>query len=281
MMPNESPENLRWLQIRHLASEKRVCEVAQRLREIDVDFLLIKGLAASRYYSEPWRRFYSDIDICVSREEFDRRTEILETVEGLGVDLHCELRDLDQVPWDVLLERAENFEIDGVEITAPCREDHLRILTTHWLNDGGRRVDKLADLYQCVTTGDSFDWNVCLADISEVRKDWVAKGIGALKEFMDLEIPGNPFTPEELHLPSWFVDTVRREARREGIKPLAFADSLKGVLRELKSKFPPNPIQSAIEAGVPLEDGIPRVAQLRSLFARTRYFLKFFVLRMR
>lgn len=109
----------------------------------------------------------------------------------------------------------------------------------------------------------------------------MSKALGALKEFLKLEISGHPFTEEELRLPRWFVEAIDQESQRDGIKPLAFADSPGAFLRELRSKFPPNPIQSAIEAGVPIEDPIPRGAQLRSLFARTRYFLKFFILRIR
>jgi len=275
-------QNKEWLRLRYGASETRVAEVFSRLETLGVGALLIKGLAVARYYPDPSTRFFSDIDICIPENARNNQREVVAGLSGLGVDLHLGFKTLDEIPWEIVRQRADRFEVAGVTVNAPRREDHFRILATHWLNDGGRRVDKLLDLYHCATSSpEGFDWSLCIGDLTPERRNWVAKGIGALKEFMDLEIPGNPFTPEELHLPSWFVDTVRREARREGIKPLAFADSLKGVLRELKSKFPPNPIQSAIEAGVPLEDGIPRVAQLRSLFARTGYFLKFFVLRMR
>jgi hypothetical protein len=281
MMPNEFPENLKWLQIRHLASERRVAEAGLRLRENGVDFLLIKGLAASRYYPEPWKRFFSDIDICVSREDFENRTQIQETLQGLGVDLHCELRNLDELPWSVVLERAEPFEVSGVEIKAPCREDHFRILTTHWLNDGGRRVDKLEDLYQCVTTADSFDWNLCLADLTKVRRDWVAKGIGAAELFLDKNFPRHPFSKSDIQLPNWFVTTVKKESSRADIKPIAFAASLLGFLRELKSKLPPNPIQATIETNRKFQQHPPRIAQLQSLLGRTKYFFRFFVLRNR
>jgi len=275
-------QNKEWLRLRYIASETRVADAFSRLERLGVEALLIKGLAVARYYPDPSTRFFSDIDISVSSDAHDIRREIVAGLSGLGVDLHLGFKTLDEIPWETVRQRADRFEVAGVTVNAPRREDHFRILATHWLNDGGRRVDKLLDLYHCATSSpEGFDWSLCIGDLTQERRNWMAKGLGALKEFMKLEVSGHPFKDDELQLPSWFVDTVRRESQREGIRPLVFADSPQGLLRELRSKFPPNPIQSAIEAGVPIEDGIPRVAQLQSLFARTRYFLKFFVLRMR
>ena len=280
-MTTDSAENLKWLQIRHRASEKRLAEIARRLQNRGIEFLAIKGPATSRYYPEPWTRFYSDIDVCVSADEYRNKDNIRAELEGLGVDLHCEFRNLDTIPWKLVYERAERFEVDGTLVFAPRREDHLRIIICHWQNDGGRRADKLKDVLHCVSTAGVFDWNLCLDGLSEVRRNWIAKGIGSVERFLGVKFPEHPFGDSETELPSWFVRTVEEESRREDIRPIAFSGSASAFLRELKGKFPPNPIRATIDSECEFGRTVPRIAQLKSLLGRSEYFLKFFILKKR
>jgi hypothetical protein len=281
----ESPHEIQteqWLKLRYQASEMRVAEIFRRLSGINVDALLIKGLAAARYYPESWRRFFSDVDICVSIPDSEKIPMIRKSLVGLGVDIHAGFRNLDEHDWNLISDRAEEFEIDGVIVRAPCREDHFRILATHWLNDGGRRADKLLDLHYCVESAfGAFDWELCLEGITSIRRNWIGKAVGAVEKIIGKKVSGHPFTESETSLPEWFLKTVELESSREEIRPIALSGSASVFIAALRTKFPPNPIQATIEAKCEFRDGIPRVAQLRSLLGRTIYFVNFFVLKRR
>lgn len=268
-----------WYSLRHEASLLRVSTVFNILSDLGVRALLIKGIAAARYYPDPSRRFSSDIDISISPGQTSRITELSEALAGLAVDLHIGFKHLDNQAWETVFARSENFELKGVQVTVPRREDHFRILATHWLNDGGRKTEKLLDIFHCVDgSPKAFDWDLCLQGIGPARRNWMAKAIGALNRFEGQGISHHPFSKSETMLPDWFVVTVERE-RNHANSPLAYSKSLGDFLNVVRRKFPPNPIQATIEAEIPFGDSVPRMAQLTSLFRRIDHSVRTYVFR--
>jgi hypothetical protein len=267
-----------WLSLRHEASELRVSNAFGILSRLGVSAILIKGIAAARYHPDPSRRFSSDIDIAISPDEAVRAAEISKALTGMAVDLHVGFKHLDNKAWETVFYRGECFELNGIPVKAPRREDHFRILATHWLNDGGRRTEKLLDIFYCVDGApEPFDWDICLEGIGPTRRNWLEKAVGALSRFEERTLRNHPFTRQEMELPAWFVETVEKEKSRDDA-PLAYAKSFTEFLKAVRGKFPPNPIQATIEAEIPFGDSIPRVAQIESLFRRIGHSMRTYVL---
>jgi hypothetical protein len=106
------------------------------LREHNIEPVLIKGWAAGLKYSQPWERFFSDIDIAVNPSDYQRAQEIA-FENNLSVDLHKGLRHHDTLAWSDLYENSRLVLIDDAQIRILREEDHLRVLCVHWLTDGG------------------------------------------------------------------------------------------------------------------------------------------------
>ena len=67
--------------------EVKSIEAFRYLRSYDIDPILIKGWAAARTYPFENPRYYVDIDLAVSRENFDRAKTALATAEGGSIGL--------------------------------------------------------------------------------------------------------------------------------------------------------------------------------------------------
>ena len=118
--------------------------------------LLIKGWAVARLYPDPALRPYTDTDVAVGREQFDRarqlRTEM--SAEYGPVDVHGLPEEWKDRNWEELLERAEKSEV-----LVPSAEDHLRLLAVHAMKHGIFRPLWLCDLGLAVESrGAGFDW---------------------------------------------------------------------------------------------------------------------------
>ncbi len=222
------------------------------LRSHGIEPILIKGWAAARNYRGGNPRFYQDIDLAVSSDEFERATVLLCNGDGpsFDVDLHREVRHLDSKSWDSLLADSQLVELDGEAIRVPAEEDHLRILVVHWLTDGGERQERLWDIYHAVANRPpDFDWEKCFAEAGELRRDWVVVVIGLTHRYLGLKIDDLPFADEAADLPAWLTRSVEHEWRA-GVrtKPLlSCLDSPSELWRQLGKRLPPNPIQATVD----------------------------------
>lgn len=269
------PADNRWSILFARKLELETIQAFRFFRDHDVEPLLIKGWAAARNYPSDRPRFYSDVDIAVSRSDFDRSKKLLLSPEGskIAVDLHLELRHLDTKPWQEIVSDSVEVELDGYQIRIPRPEDHLRILAVHWLNDGGESKDRLYDIFYAVRNRpNDFDWDKCLGQVSENRRGWVLAVLGLTHKYYDLEIRDLPFSARDLSLPRWLVSAVEKEWEA-AIPHRSLHTCLndpKEFLRQLRKRFPPNPLQATIEQEGNLDDGSRLRYQLGSL--RDRVF---------
>lgn len=263
-------EDSKWLSLRYEASCIRISQAFRLLRDGGIEPILIKGYAAAREYPEPSSRQFADIDICVRPDQLDMASAVLtERDLGLGVDLHAGLRHLDSQPWDETVARSELIEVNGEAIRVLCREDHLRVLVTHWLNDGGARRDRLADFWHTINNKDGrFDWGRCLGGIPHHRRAWIAKALGACIRFEGAQFASLPFSEDELRLPHWFAAALEKEWASEPLYPLYYLlGEPRRFFAQLARRFPPNPIQATIEMDAQIDDS-PRLAVQLSSFVR-------------
>ncbi|NOT47856.1 MAG: hypothetical protein HOP17_08925 [Acidobacteria bacterium] len=248
----EHPTDDRWNRLFARKLEMETIEAFRFFRGNGIEPVLIKGWAAARNYPDDTPRTYTDIDIAVAASDHEKAKELLASERGkkIAVDLHRELRHLDTRSWTGLLADSIEVELDGYPIRVPSAEDHLRILAVHWLNDGGERKDRLWDIYYAVDRRPSdFSWDRCLGVVDEVRRQWVVAAIGLTHKYLGLNLTGLPFEKEANEVPAWLSKTVEKEWN-SGVLHRSLHTSLNDPLeffRQLRKRFPPNPLQAMIE----------------------------------
>jgi hypothetical protein len=272
-------DDARWRAIQSKVQESRIVSAFEIFRQNGVEPVLLKGWAIGRLYPEDLRRRVGDIDLAVSEADFPAASEILRSEEAipLHIDLHRELRDLDTLPWEKIVEQSELVEIDGEQIRILGEEDHLRVLAVHWLLDGGRYKDKLWDIYYAVHKQSAdFDWARCIDVVEENRRRWVICAIGLAHHFLNLRISDLQFADEAKNIPRWILRAVEREWRQsEDLQPiLAVSYDPRWMFRQILRRLPPNPIRATIEADGDLYDNSRLIYQIRVLRRRTRPFFK-------
>jgi hypothetical protein len=249
---------VRWNLIQRRAQEARASRAVNLLREHGIESILIKGYAAGLFYPDEELRDCIDVDLAVAKNDFPIAAEIARSKEagGFAIDLHCELRHLDTVPWSDLFENSILLKGSAIRVLRP--EDNLRVLCVHWLTDGGTNKDRLWDIYYAVhNRAEDFDWDRFLNSVSRRRRRWLICTIGLAHRSLGLEIGDTPISDEALDLPEWFVDTVEREWVSE-TKPMPLEVTLKDrsmFFRQIWKRLRPNPIWATVQMEGDLDAG--------------------------
>jgi hypothetical protein len=244
---------VQWYSLQAKALDIRLGQAFQSFRSTGIEPILIKGWAAARMYPKHHVRRPGDIDLAVAPEcyetalTFSRQPDVAK----LNIDLHKGLRQLDSLDWEDLFDHSVLIDLDGTPIRVLCEEDHLRVLSTHWLIDGGGYKDKLWDIYYAVQNRSAdFDWERCLNVVSPIRRGWVICAIALAHKYLDLDISDLPFLDELEEIPTWITRCVEKEwARNERLEPILTSTHDKQLLlHQIVRRIPPNPIRSTIEA---------------------------------
>ena len=272
-------DEVRWSLLARKKSEKAILEAFRSFREQGIEPILIKGWAAARNYPPEKPRFYGDIDLAVGEDSYDAAHTLVESPNSpvKGVDLHRELRHLDNVDWQQLFSRSTLVSVndDTIRILAP--EDHLRVLCVHWLTTGGENKERLFDiLYAVENRSDSFDWSTCLDVVTPERRSWVVSTVGLAHKYLGLSLDGIPFADEARDLPEWLTACVekgwRAEIRLRGLDESITEKSM--FIKQMRKRLPPNPIQSTVFCEG-MFDHRSRVGyQVRDVFGRIRPSLR-------
>lgn len=276
----------RWSLINYKLQEHRIVKTFELFRKHNIEPILIKGWAAARYYPRREERLFIDIDVCVVPGAFRKAREIIVDCkkEGLLIDLHNGLRHLDTVEWSNLFENTQLIKLQETSIRVLRPEDHLRVLCVHWLSDGAAVRERLWDIYYAVENrGENFDWDRCLKAVDQKRRKWIICAIGLARLYLGLDLKNTPIDSEAGQIPSWIIKTVDKEwADETRLKSLvASLSNREEFFRQLKKRFPPNPIQATIEVGGEFNDN-PRIFyQIADIFIRIKPSLQRLVNRIR
>ncbi len=257
-------DEVRWGILQRKAQETRVLLAFNLFHEHNIEPILIKGLAAAQFYPESVFRNSIDMDLAVSRSDFEASTGISRSVEatGLAIDLHRELRHLDTVNWDDLFNNSKLLQLEKGTIRVLRPEDHLRVLCVHWLTDGGSNKDRLWDIYYLIENRPAgFDWDRFLKSVDVKRQRWLICTVGLAQRFLGLDLSDTPIETEARDLPNWFVRTVEQEwASETRLVPLeATLRDPRLLFKQIKKRFQPNPIWATVQMN-------------GSFDARTRFF---------
>ena len=272
-------DNIRWNALETAIWNRAIKSAFVFFREHKLEPILIKGWAIAGFYPPGKRRPFVDIDLAFSAVDFGSAKAVYESNEtGINaIDLHRELRNLDTLRWTDLFDNSQLIVLDGVSVRILRPEDHLRVLSTHWLNDGGASKDRLWDIYYAVSNRPTdFDWDRCLNVVSQTRRRWVVSSIGLAHKYLDLFIDDLPFADEARSLPLWLTRAVEREwASEVHLIDINFLhrDPIQ-LLKQIKKRIPPNPIEATIEMDGDF-DAVTRVHyQIGSFFKRILPSLK-------
>ena len=271
-VPEEITDEYRFYLLRKRVAENLILNAFRGFRRQGIEPILIKGWAAARNYPPSKPRFFGDIDLAVSAADFDSAKALINSGSDIGgVDLHRELAHLDTVGWQRLIANSDVVDLDGEDIRILCPEDHLRVMCVHWLNDGGERRERLWDIVYAVTNRPpGFDWSKCLDVVSETRRHWIITSIGIAHKYLGLDLSGIPFADEAGNLPPWMTTCLEKAwAKNLEIRPLE--SQLKyplGLLRQIRKRIPPNPIQATINCGGDFRSRSRIGYQVRDVFSR-------------
>ncbi len=242
---------LRLKYLEYKVHEHRIEEAWKRFENAGFKPLLIKGWAAAQYYDTPSDRLFTDVDIVVSPEDYHRAETFLEEFPvAATIDLHRGTRHLDTTPFEYLYQNSQIKRCGKTDVRVLCREDHLRVLCVHWLNDGGAKKDKLRDIYYAVKNRPAdFDWDKCLNVVSRTRRKWILCTIGLAATYLGLDVSELPFAERVQEIPGWLIKAVEKEWRSGvAITPLHFLlHDRKKLWQQIKKRIPPNPVQATVE----------------------------------
>ena len=245
-------DEARWNLLYKKAQGARALRAFELFRAKGIEPILIKGLAAGRFYPEAKARPATDMDLAVSAADYDAGTAIAVSAapEGLAIDLHRELRHFDTVGWDDLFANSRLLPVDGGEVRVLRPEDHLRVLCVHWLTNRGEDRERLWDIYYAVANRPAdFDWDRFLNVVSPHRRRWMVCTIGLAHRFLGLELEDTPIGDEARDLPAWLVEAVTREwASEVKLEPLELViRDRRKLLQQLRKRLRPNPIWATVQ----------------------------------
>lgn len=271
--------------LRAAIAEENVGRAFGALRRAGVEAFLLKGLAASRAYTETGLRPVGDIDICVRRGEAERARRALEAAGGepLWVDLHEGRAERGTDDFHVLYGRGETLRIGGEHLRVPSLEDHLRILCLHLLRHGAWRPLWLVDVAAALESRPraDFDWSR-VAGTDKRRARWVECAVGLAASLLGACVEATPFEQSASSLPRWLAPEVLRQwakpfaalqaPMRYRAPMRAYIRRPRGVFQDLLRRWP-NPIEATVQIGGPFNE-LPRWPfQLANCLTRTTRFI--------
>jgi len=263
----------KWNMLQLGVHESRISSAFESLRYVGIEPILFKGWAVANLYPRERPRAFNDIDFAISPEQFSSAQQLLRSpgYGHLNVDLHRGFRHLDVRPWQEIFVESIVSNVNGTDFRTPSPEDHLRLLCSHWLNDGGADKDRLWDIYYSVERRpQTFDWDKCLNAAGRERRSWVIYTIAIAHEYLGLVIDDLPMRDELRSFPAWMRKTVEGEWN-SGVRlrdlHLCFGDR-RELWTQIKKRLPPNPIQATIEMQRSLDDPRRAYFQTRTLVKR-------------
>ena len=245
-------DDVRWGLLQRKAQETFALRAFALFRKQGIEPILIKGLAAARYYPSNIPRISVDMDLAVAADDLEVAREVVASPEadGLAIDVHRELRHLDTVDWQDLYANSRLLKLEGGTIRVLRPEDHLRVLCVHWLTDGGSHKDRLWDIcYTVENRPADFDWGRFLNVVSERRQRWLVCTIGLAHKYLGLDVGDTPVKDAAIDIPTWLTKTVEREWENETpLRPLeACLNNPKLLARQIGMRLRPNPIFATVD----------------------------------
>ena len=230
--------------------EERTIAAFRLLRGAGIEPILIKGWAIARFYPHPTLRAYGDIDVFVNPAEYSAARQALDQTESGSwwVDLHSQLSELRNHPWEELFARSGTANLQGTRVRVLCPEDNLALLAIHFFKHGAWRPSWLCDIALMIESlPPRFDWNLCFGS-NQRQASWIASSIVLAHRLLGAQIDAVPLSAQAREIPDWLIDATLKQwgnlHSRDHLpvqpRPL-FAHSLQSprtLLKEVRERWP-------------------------------------------
>jgi len=273
---SDNNDEIRWKLLKFKVLEEQIVKLFKVFRDNKIEPILLKGWAAGLYYPNHFERIFSDIDLAVSPDHYEKAVALVNELK-LTVDLHKGFRKLDTLSWERIFDNTLIKDIDNYGIRILCPEDHLRILCVHWLIDGGIYREKLWDIYYLIEKcGRGFNWDKCLQVVEPKRQRWIIITIGLVQKYLGLNTDGLPFKDKLEQIPDWIIETLEREWENPiPLRPLQTClHDRKALYQQIRKRIPPNMIQATMEIDGVFDNSSRLKFQLISVFRRIKPSVK-------
>jgi hypothetical protein len=262
--------------VENALKEGLAVRIITALRDTGVEPILVKGWAVARLYPELGLRPSGDVDLIIPPGQEKAAFAAVEGWESAQTPFDLQYQDYPKLrdrTLDDLYRRSVLVPLEGTNVRILSPEDHLALISVHFLRHGAFRALSLCDIALCVEqAGPDFDWDVCLGHDPLVR-NWLTCAIGLAHALLGAEID---HVPDACTLPSWLVPAVLKEWQR----PFATQhpdvhEPLSRVVRHPRDL--PNalrdrwwgPIRASIWANQPFDESSRLPAQIRRFAGRT------------
>jgi len=198
--------------LQNMAHEEQLGQLFVRLRDADVEPLLVKGWSVSRLYAQPGLRPCGDIDLCVRPDGMAAATQALVAAadSARDADLHEGVADLEDRSWAEIFRRSRLVRLEETEIRILCPEDQLRHLCLHLVRHGAFRPLWICDVAVVLESLPAdFDWDYCLRG-QRWLTDWVVCTIGLAQRLLEARVEQPEIARRARALPGWLASTVLR-----------------------------------------------------------------------
>lgn len=264
--------------------EQKVAKVFRLLRERSIKAILAKGWVAAGLYPDRTFRPFGDIDICVSPRDYKIVAEIFGSDEGndCWVDLHRKYSEIGDRSFEELLSRARVEKAGSEDVLVLCQEDHLALLSIHFLKHGAWRPLWLCDVAVAVENAPAaFDWKLCFGK-DGTRASWIRAAIALAERLLGANTTKVPANGAPAHLPDWLLESVLKQWCKPYAlfqAPMSHPVPMSALMRRpadllegLRLRWP-NPIIATISVNGRLNN-LPRFPyQLANCLARVTRFL--------
>jgi hypothetical protein len=262
--------------------ERDVARVVTRLREHDVEPVLIKGFAIARLYPAPLVRPAGDIDLVVRDEDYAAAKAALAEFriafhqdydseraqrdargdrEPIEVDLHA-FSAWGEASSEDFFDEATTVSIGGVTVRVPRVEDHLRALSLHFLRHAAVRPLRLCDIALLMEAGGAGGHRSrCEGRPSTVSQllrgtareaEQVAVTLGLAQRLLGAEPRNVPAEALREPIPAWLERAVLGQwAENPGVPGPVLPEILanpRGIVRTFTRRWP-DPITATVRAG--------------------------------
>ena len=263
----------RWYHLDSKVKALRTAHICSILDENRIEHLVLKGVAVQRFYPEGELRPSVDIDIAVDPPRY-QEAKLLERngiFPDANIDFHKGLEYFSGRSWGEVYVRSRPLEIENSSIRVLSDEDLLRLISIHWLADGGERRGRLKDLTHILASiDDDFDWDYFLKAENTARTNQAILGIRLATKYHQLSLDSLPKRITDIEIPLWVLRLLeKRWSDGTVFKPLDHDyDSVADFAGQLRHRFPPNPLMAIVALGKDPLSANPRISAWKYFFSR-------------
>ena len=198
-------------------------------------------------------------------------------LHSVGLDLQEEHYWPDR-PNDEFWKYTKQLTLEGIPVTVPSAEDHLRVLCFHFLRHGAVRYSRLCDIAVLLERRRApFIWNRCLGT-DPIKENWIRTTLTLARDFLGARLDNASPDSTELHLPSWLIEASQLQLLQHQDDP---SDSFMQLVKKptdlvaiLRRRWP-DPVQATLRYPARFDDASRLRLQIAVYVRQIALFLRY------